>query len=195
MIRAEQAEVNGSILGGFKFLLLAGLGVVLFLEFGPMGNKAAPDVEVNASSYPFTVPKALKDGYIGENPQILNAQCVWEFRLRNNGPKEITNIQFEFPFSGCYYIQDGNSARQSGISTFARSVKLERLDPGQYQVLTLWAGEKLDGDFEGRIRVTSDEGSLSVEYPVAVSGIFLWIERYKLPLSFAMVILLLVTVL
>lgn len=195
MIRAEQVDVNSSILGGIKYLLLAGLGVILFLQFGPMGGKKAADAEVSAASYPFTVPKGIKDGYIGENPQILNSQSVWEFRMRNNGHKEITNINFELPFSGSYYVQDGNSERQSGILNFARAVKIERLDPGQYLVLTLWAGEKLDSEFEGKIRVSSDEGVLSVEYPVVAGGLLAWVDRYKIPLTLTLVILLVITVL
>ena len=195
MIRAEQVEINGSILGGFKYLLVAGLGVFLFMEFGPMREKKAADVEVSAASYPFTVPSGLKDGYIGENPQILSARSVWEFRMRNNGPKEVTNINFDLPFSGSYYVQDGNSAGQSGILDFARAVKIARLDPGQYLVLTLWAGEKLDSEFEEKIRVGSDEGVLSVEYPVVAGGLLAWVDRYKIPLTLILVILLIITVL
>ena len=195
MIRAEHTTVNSSILGGVRFLLIIGVGFFLLFQFGPFSEKKAADVDVAANSYPFIVPKMLKDGYIGENPQILNALSVWEFRMRNNGSKELTNVMFQLPFSGYYNMQGANTESQIGVATFSRLIKLDQLNPGQYVVLTIWAGDELSGEFERKIRVASDAGVLSVEYPVMASGLVAWVERYKTPLSLSLFILFIATVL
>ena len=178
-----------------KIALIAGLGSLLAFEFGPISEKGPRDIEVNGVSYPFTVPQGLKDGYIGENPQILGARSVWEFRLRNSSPKELTNIQFKLPFSGFYFVHDGNTSRQGAITKFNRALALERLVPGQYLVLTLWTAEKQDKEFEQKIRATSSEGALSVEYPVEPSGLLAWMERNKVLIGLSIVVLILMVAL
>jgi len=179
-----------------KIALIAGLGSILAFGFGPMAEKGPRDIEVNGASYPFNVPNGLKEGYIGETPQILSAQSVWEFRLRNSGPKELANIQFKLPFSGFYLIRDGNTARQgSGMAKFNRMLGIERLLPGQYLVVTLWTAEKQDKEFEQSIRVTSNEGVLDVEYPIEPSGLLAWLERNKALVGLSLVVLILMVVL
>ncbi|OGR84543.1 MAG: hypothetical protein A2901_08525 [Elusimicrobia bacterium RIFCSPLOWO2_01_FULL_54_10] len=195
MIRAEQNAINVSILGGFKLLLVAGLGLFLFIEFGPMAEKKASDVDVTAASYPFTLPQMVKDGYVGENTQILNALSVWEFKLENNGSKEITGIEFDFPFSGSYYIRNCGVDLQGGLPKFSRNIKIETLAPGQVANLTLWVGEEINPEMERRIKVHSNEGMLKVDYPIMASGLVAWVERYKTPLTLALFILFILTIL
>ena len=176
---------------GLKIILIAGLGSLLAFEFGPLGGTERPDVEVSGALYPFTVPSGLKEGYIGDNPQILSAQSMWEFRMRNNSPKDITNLQFDLPFSGSYFLQDGNAPHQSGIMNFNNRIKIEKLFPGQYLVLTLWAGEKPDPQLQEKISASSAEGALYVEFPVEASSFVAWLDHYKVPISLSLIVLVL----
>ena len=178
-----------------KIALIAGLGSILALELGPMIEKGPRDVEVSGACHPFTAPDGLKDGYIGDNPQLLSSQSVWEFRLRNCSPKDLTNLRFKLPFNGYYFVRDGDSGRQGNIAKFTGGLSLERLAPGQYLVLTLWTDAKEDRKLEERVRVASDQGGIAVEYPVAPSGILAWLERNKVLIGFSLVVLVLMVVL
>ena len=137
MLRAEQAAVNTSILGGFKIVLILGVGAFAFFQINPLSEKKVSGVEVAADSYPFVVPKAVKDGYIGENSQILSAKSQWEFRIKNDGDKDLTDIEFELPFSGSYCIQTADSDSQNGVNAFSRQII--NFAPGQGRRCSRWS--------------------------------------------------------
>lgn len=197
MIRgAEQTAVNLHILGGFKAILVLGVGAFAFFQINPLAEKKASDVVVTADSYPFVVPQELRTGYIGENAQIMAAKSVWEFTLKNDGAKNLTGIVFELPFSGSYHLQNPEHAGpHADIPTFSRTIRVETLAPNTEARLTLWVGEQLGPEFERMIRVRANEGVLSVSYPVKASGLVAWVEKYKTPLSFALFMLFIITIL
>ena len=195
MIHTEHPAMSVSILGGFKTLLIVGVGIFAFFQIDPLSDKPASDVSVTAYSYPFSVPKAMMEGYVGQNAQILQARSVWEFKIKNDGSKDLTGIVLDFPFSGSYNILLPGRLQDDAIPSFTRQITIDNLGSGQEARLMIWVGDDLSPDLERKIRVQSNSGILPVDYPVRPSGLIAWVEKYKTPLSAGLFVLFLVTVL
>jgi hypothetical protein len=139
---------------------------------------------------------SIKDHLTNEYPSILNhnfgaLRSVWFFEIKNEGKKEVKELQLELPFDGFYKIFPAGEtpldesfdlrimlsrAKQEEVfSRFSRIVKVASLRPSNIISVMAWGDVPPLEAYAKDSKVTYSEGAYAISYPVKVRAWWGWL--------------------
>jgi hypothetical protein len=144
----------------------------------------------------FILPDSLKSEL--ENPWVFsNLRSIWFFEIKNEGKKEIKDLQLELPFDGfCRIYPAGESlldnwfgsrimspndiiVSSGGVfSSFSRIIKVPSLRPSNIISVMAWGNVSASTAYVKDTKVTYSEGAYAISYPVIIRG--WWGKLYTL---------------
>lgn len=146
------------------------------------------DIDILAKSFHFDEPHnfdSVAGDFKGEWLYCGDYYSSWTFTLKNVGKKPFEDLTLELPFSGYYSIY---KAGQLSGKPFTKKIDLNVLGPSNEVTVICWSTDAFPIKSEQeKTRFTHKYGGISIEFPVEVSGVYAFNEKYNnAPLVFVL---------
>jgi hypothetical protein len=147
---------------------------------------------------------SIKKHFANEYPSILagdlpRLESLWFFEIKNEGKKEIKDLELELPFSGYYktypigervldpwfklrirsrelnHLISHGEKQEPVLSGFDRNVRIPSLRPSNIISIIVWSRAPASEIYAKDTKVTSSEGVYAISYPTKVRGVWGWL--------------------